>query len=399
LRDAAGLGFGQPLTIYTDHGAVTIPSYLVGAAQFSDEAAIKHLLLRKIEAAEARIKQAIGYKERVVETIHLGIFRPGSGGCEGKPGLGPSPKARDAAHAVPPAGRYVLAVACRGKIRESVLFLPTVKIRGAAGYLTPGGAHLCRHDAHEVDCRIESPAKRLTFFADTTPAPTEGLTGVFGAVVTGHRVSVFRAPPLAPPPKPQMFRLVVSKQGDGSGVVQSSPGGILCGSVCTATFQAGTKVKLVPTASPGSFFDVFSGDCTGSGPCEVTMDRDRSVTASFAAPPTCTSGLMLAPPPAPAGTVSGNLQCMRDATGFSITAQKAGQTISSIVGRNQTTGMPLNCTAAGTTTATCNGALAAGQTVQFAIGTSGAVATSGDTFAITVTNGSTAIFTGTSTVQ
>ena len=90
---------------------------------------------------------------------------------------------------------------------------------------------------------------------------------------------------------------------------------------------------------------------------------------------------------------------MKDATGFSISAQKTGQTISSIAGINQTTGMPLTCNAPGNATATCTGPVAAGQTVQFTFGTSGAVAMSGDTFAITVTNGSNVIFNGTSTVQ
>jgi hypothetical protein len=40
-------------------------------------------------------------------------------------------------------------------------------------------------------------------------------------------------------------------------------------------------VTLTPTADAGSTFTGWSGACTGTGTCTVTMDQDRAVTATF----------------------------------------------------------------------------------------------------------------------
>ena len=75
--------------------------------------------------------------------------------------------------------------------------------------------------------------------------------------------------------------LTVTKAGSGSGTVTSSPAGIDCGSTCSADFTSGQVVTLTATADAGSTFTGWGGDCTGSGPCVVTMDQDRAVTATF----------------------------------------------------------------------------------------------------------------------
>jgi hypothetical protein len=75
--------------------------------------------------------------------------------------------------------------------------------------------------------------------------------------------------------------LTVTKLGSGSGTVTSSPSGIDCGATCTAAFSNGTMVTLTATPDAGSTFTGWSGDCTGTGPCVVTMDQDRAVTATF----------------------------------------------------------------------------------------------------------------------
>jgi uncharacterized repeat protein (TIGR03803 family) len=76
--------------------------------------------------------------------------------------------------------------------------------------------------------------------------------------------------------------LTVSKAGNGEGAVTSSPAGIDCGSACSARFSPGTPVTLTATASAGSTFTGWSGEgCSGAGTCEVAMDQDRSVTATF----------------------------------------------------------------------------------------------------------------------
>ncbi|MGI8518497.1 MAG: InlB B-repeat-containing protein [Acidimicrobiia bacterium] len=77
------------------------------------------------------------------------------------------------------------------------------------------------------------------------------------------------------------FNLTVSKAGTGSGTVTSSPTGIKCGSDCTQTYAAGTTVTLTAKVGRGSTFGGWSGACTGTGSCVVSMTEARSVTATF----------------------------------------------------------------------------------------------------------------------
>ncbi len=79
---------------------------------------------------------------------------------------------------------------------------------------------------------------------------------------------------------PTTFTLTVGKVG-GLGTVTSSPPGIDCGSTCSALFASGAVVTLTATPASGSTFTGWSGACTGTGPCTVTMSAAQSVTASF----------------------------------------------------------------------------------------------------------------------
>jgi uncharacterized repeat protein (TIGR01451 family) len=75
--------------------------------------------------------------------------------------------------------------------------------------------------------------------------------------------------------------LFVQKQGSGDGAITSSPDGIDCGSVCEAGFVPDTVVTLVAAPVGGAAFLGWSGACSGTGDCVVTMDESKSVTASF----------------------------------------------------------------------------------------------------------------------
>jgi hypothetical protein len=77
------------------------------------------------------------------------------------------------------------------------------------------------------------------------------------------------------------FVLTVSKAGTGAGIVTSSPAGINCGSDCSESYTYNTSVTLTATPTMGSKFTGWSGGCTGTGSCVVTMDQARSVTATF----------------------------------------------------------------------------------------------------------------------
>jgi PKD repeat protein len=76
--------------------------------------------------------------------------------------------------------------------------------------------------------------------------------------------------------------LTITKQGPGSGTVSTTPAGISCGTSCQAAFAIGTTVALTATPDPGSVFTGFTGDCTATVSCQVAMNQNRSVTATFA---------------------------------------------------------------------------------------------------------------------
>jgi len=75
--------------------------------------------------------------------------------------------------------------------------------------------------------------------------------------------------------------LSVSKSGSGLGTVVSNPSGLRCGATCSSEFNYGTSVTLTQTPATGSYFTGWSGGCSGTGPCTVSMTQARSVTASF----------------------------------------------------------------------------------------------------------------------
>jgi hypothetical protein len=79
--------------------------------------------------------------------------------------------------------------------------------------------------------------------------------------------------------------LTVARAGHGSGTVTSSPVGISCGSTCLHAYAGGTAVTLTARAARGSRFAGWSGACSGTGSCKLTMNGAETVTASFAVVP------------------------------------------------------------------------------------------------------------------
>src|SRR5262249_29285780 len=74
-----------------------------------------------------------------------------------------------------------------------------------------------------------------------------------------------------------------TKDGNGGGKVTVSQGGIECGADCSGAYDVGTTITLVATADAGATFLGWMGaDCTGTGPCTVTVTDDLEVTATFA---------------------------------------------------------------------------------------------------------------------
>jgi PKD repeat protein len=77
------------------------------------------------------------------------------------------------------------------------------------------------------------------------------------------------------------YALTVSKAGSGTGTVGSTPAGISCGASCTASFASGASVTLTAAPAAGATFAGWSGACSGTGSCTVSMTQARAVTATF----------------------------------------------------------------------------------------------------------------------
>jgi hypothetical protein len=76
--------------------------------------------------------------------------------------------------------------------------------------------------------------------------------------------------------------LTVTKSGKGT--VLSIPAGIDCGASCAHAFNQGTTVTLSAEAATHYAFAGWSGACSGTSVCEVTMSEAKTVGASFAGP-------------------------------------------------------------------------------------------------------------------
>ncbi len=86
--------------------------------------------------------------------------------------------------------------------------------------------------------------------------------------------------------------LTVQGSGTGSGTVTSQQGlspaidceitaGQAAGSGCAASYSPGTVVTLTADASGNSSFAGWTGPCSGTGTCEITLSQARTVTAGF----------------------------------------------------------------------------------------------------------------------
>jgi phospholipase C len=75
-------------------------------------------------------------------------------------------------------------------------------------------------------------------------------------------------------------QLTVENIGGYAGRVISTPAGIDCPGECTATFAKGAAVVLTPAPEPGTTFAGWSGPCTGTGTCKLTLGESTTKAAT-----------------------------------------------------------------------------------------------------------------------
>jgi hypothetical protein len=127
----------------------------------------------------------------------------------------------------------------------------------------------------------------------------------------------------------ELIGLSASGSGAGSvGATDSLEGPTLnCTSACSADYAADTTLDITETPASGSIFTGWSGPCTGTGICRVSVQNAATVTATFTADPTLT----VAVAGAGSGVVTGtNIECpgscsseFQSGTGETLTATPA----------------------------------------------------------------------------
>ena len=134
-----------------------------------------------------------------------------------------------------------------------------------------------------VTCSVGALASAFDFMVNIVVTPTVAgmLTNTMNVIA--HEIDPVLSNNSATQPTTvvPVFKLTVSKTGNGSGTITTPDGGINCGAACTAIYVSGTGLQVNQAPDANSVFAGWSGACTGSGACAVTMSADMTVTANF----------------------------------------------------------------------------------------------------------------------
>lgn len=177
---------------------------------------------------------------------------------------------------------------------------------------------------------------------------------------------------------------VSEASGSGPGKVTANTGAISCfvaqvsaGSFCYDEYPSGTNVTLTATPNPGYSFGGWSGDCTGTGGCTVSMTSSKNVSVLFI--PSSLFGVSVNKAGTGSGTVTGTgINCGTDCSesypvGTAVTLTATADSGSYFAGWSG------DCTGAGACIVTMDMAknvTATFKTAPFAVSTSGAVTVS-----------------------
>ena len=190
-------------------------------------------------------------------------------------------------HAAAAPGTYYFVVTAVNAAGESVQSEQvTATVTGYTLTASTSGSGTVTSDVGGISCPSACTTNLASGAVVTlTAAPTTGNTfvgwsgactgtGTCQVTLNANATAVASFVPTAP-------TLTVSLGGTGSGTVSSAPAGISCPTTCQAAFALQSSVTLTASAGAGSTFAGWSGACSGTGGCTVTMNAALSVTATF----------------------------------------------------------------------------------------------------------------------
>jgi List-Bact-rpt repeat protein len=205
------------------------------------------------------------FEESTLPTWFPAVFRFGAGGS-GCPG---------------PAAAIKLTQGAGGPVVSSVSAGTSVTLDGSGSEL--GGGTLA-----DMTWTIEGPGGPTTLHGEKPSQvfATEGQytirlnmkTSLFSPIGTNIVAAPKKLTVTAGNGTPE-FPLTLSKAGTGSGGFECDGGAGFGG--CGAQYAEGTTVTVKAVAAAGSKFANWTGDCSGSGTCQVTMSAARTVGAVF----------------------------------------------------------------------------------------------------------------------
>lgn len=134
--------------------------------------------------------------------------------------------------------------------------------------VSPGGTPKAENSVPAVVASATTTASTSTITAATTTAVTVTTTTVSAATTTPISSIV-------------SYTVGVSSQGDGSGMVISSPVGIYCGTDCVESYISGTLLTLAAMPDSNSEFAGWSGPCSGTGVCVFAVNGTTAVVGMF----------------------------------------------------------------------------------------------------------------------
>ncbi len=169
---------------------------------------------------------------------------------------------------------------CNGQTDDCILYTITVSKSGTGGGTVTS-------DVGGLNCGATCTYSYLPGTVVTiteTPDATSAFSGWSGAATGTNPSQTFTMDgnkTVSAAFTKKYYALNVLTAGTGSGNVSSSPAGISCPGDCAESYEAGTSVNLTATPNSGSVFTGWTGDCSGTGTCTVSLSSVRNVTATF----------------------------------------------------------------------------------------------------------------------